>query len=309
MLVMGVLAMLGGLFAMGDPSAQWLAGEIAALGALAYSASSSKLRLPGAALVAMALLAALSLATMRVARAELPAARVAIQLQNAASVLNREFSGRVCVADSGGIWERSVGFSSFVQAYAPLARVISVGDPARCVLSSVLPAAMLVAKDGNVRTWGMDGASLTQAGAAALKTGVQNLAIGRAQIAPAPHQGKPAAFRTSVDSPLGSLAAITIVAGHSYRVQCVDLSRNAALTFAVQNPLGDYPHAGAVRFTVLVLSRVLTSGTIEPGKPRWIFHSVALPNGAKCAPLTLRVDAPAGNAIGAWASFAAPSVN
>lgn len=308
-LVIGMLAMVGGLFAAGDPSAQWLAGETAAVGALAYSAYSSKSRLPGGALIAIALLAAVSLATMSLARADLPSARVAVQLQNAANILKPEFSGTICIADSTGMWQRSVGFSTFARTYTPSARITSVASAARCVTPATLPNAMIVVADGNARTWDANGVFLTQAGAAALRTGSQHLAAMRALVAPAPPRGKPAAFQTSVDTPLGSVAAITIVAGHSYRIPCVDLSRKAALTFAAQNPLADYTHAGAVRFTVLASSRVVAARTIEPGKTRWAFYRVELPNGRRCTALTLRVDAPTGNAIGAWASFAAPSVN
>lgn len=309
MLVLGMLAVLGGLFAIGDPSAQWLAGEIAIVGALAYSADLSKLRLPSGALIAMAMLAVASLVAIPTARAELPTARVALQLQDAARILNRGFSGTVCVADPSGHWQRSVGFPSFVQAYAPSARVISAGDAAQCVTSTVLPKAILVVKDGNARIWDADGVVLTQAGAAAFRSGSQNLAALRAITLPKPRSGKPVAFPTAVDTPLGMLAGITIIAGHSYRIGCVDLSRKTALTFAAQNPLGDYPHAGAVRFTIFAASRVLAARTIDPGKPRWLFYRVALPNGGNCAPVVLRVDASTGNAIGAWASFAAPSIH
>lgn len=308
LLMTGLLALVGGLFANGDPSVQWFGLEICVVLAVACSVRYTSLRPGWGALALIVILGLLSGSMTRMARAASPALHAASQLQFVTQVLGRDVKGSICLVHAGKQWRQLVDLQSFAAIYEPHAILHNVRSSGECLAPASHSDAILAEDNGTVRVWRADGLALLRATIAARELHAVRLASLPARIVPTPRHGL-GAFRGTVEGPSGTVETVTVLAGYTYSIACAALNGKRSLSFAVENPLGLYPNGQPVRFRVAVGSSGPTvSGIIEPGRPTWVYHYLRLPKVNGCVSITFAATAPTGSAIATWATFAAPGV-
>lgn len=296
----------------GDPSLMWLAAEaVALLGIAAIAMAYATVRV--FAQVSFAALVTLQSAAVYSDRvADITWTKNAGAVRGILQSDRR--SGSACIITDATARQFALGPGSVAISRSRSRFPIHVASSYSECRSSVRPARIITMESGNVFDWGVAGADLADA-VGAEHSSRQPLSghggtvdPGRTRSPQREALGK--AFWTDQFTPMGRAKALTILAGHEYRIACAPMLRPRQLTFAAANPI---PRGDAVIFTVtaergaarMAVGRgQLKSVTANESTP-WKFYAFPVA-GPGCSDLLLTVDvAVPGRGIGAWGRFVA----
>jgi hypothetical protein len=296
-----------------DVAVSWSAASFAIVFTFAPSLQSQNRVAANIAFIGIAVVAALI--QLPLARNVALAPRWNREAKNITPILS-SLTGRACV--TGGLLGSDQRIAQeYRRIYAPgIASITSANDPTECALSNQRGSLITVDPQAGVTDWKEGGLALVSASVRA-KTG-EPLALDSGSVTPrSQHPGQRSAFTTNLDTPLGKQRALTVVAGYTYRLHCVDL-RRGLLSFAVANPIANLPSAQPVRYEVAVQSKgakphVIRAGILNPTPgetaTRWQHILTELPRGSSCDDLVFSAAAPNGRAIATWATFVAPVIS
>lgn len=312
-IALGVLAAVVGMFsATGDPTPYFLFAEMAIL--LILLANARVTQRPIGAVAAIALLALAQVAVLALFHRDVPSVRVAKQsvfLQTIATADATTGLTTCIAADDSARTHMLVNGFVLTPGLPHSSNTLVVPSAHDCPLRSADDVRLLVVTGLDVYDWGVTALNLARAAAAAA-TAKYVLPVAEGIVSPRAPARTPTglgAFSQHVPSVFGPALNLIVVAGYSYRLNCISVTNRERFSFATSQ-IATSPD---VRYRVSLRAGAkhydLAQGTLlqSPGPDdAWRFVTVSMPVTSACAQFTFSAQSP--THAPSWVSFAGASL-